>query len=567
MIRHRTAMALFFLLVAAVLVGCGSTVEDPAELEARIASLMADGELEEAESCLATLVELAPEGVGTKLWSARIHQARGRYAQAVKSFDQAVAIDPDIGRQIWFETLAARFHAEVDQESGSHGHPGSSGANAGDLGNLVSVQRPAASLPDLLFISVDTLRADHLGCYGHPLALSPVLDRLSRAGTTFSRVETAVPHTNPSHCTMMTSLYPHTHGVLVNGFYLNYAKETRLDTGNATLAAVLGEAGYQSAAFISNWVLHSAVSGLQRGFDHYDDMLPDTFCGVPLAQRRAAETTDAALAWLDRRNRSRPSFLFVHYNDPHFRYDPPPPFDTRFWTGPVPELNEALDHHDFQKAQYAAEVALVDCHLGRLIRRLQADRGGRELLMLITSDHGESLTEHGAFFTHGNFLYTPSLHVPLLLISPGTIPAGTVVSQLAGTVDYMPTLLHYLGISLDLPLEGISLHRLVEGKGGPADGQLFAEIYAPNAKEDRAALRFGDWKLVLSMTSAREELYDLDTDPGELVNLAGEGVKAEDELRRILSGLLARRAPSKGRGALDERTKEVLESLGYLQGE
>lgn len=564
----RAAAGLIALLLMAALVGCGTAGEDPARLEERVKSLMAEGRLDEAETEITVLLEKAPQRAGAHVLAARIHQARGRHVRAVESFQRAVELEPGLRREVRFALLAARYHATLERREAAAGLEGGAPGSSGEgLGGLVRVIRPARALPDLLFISIDTLRADHLGSYGHHLAISPVLDRFSRSGTLFSRVETAIPHTNPSHCTMMTSLYPHTHGVLVNGFSLNYAEDTRLDAGQATLAAVLGEAGFQSAAFVSNWVLHSAVSGLQRGFDLYDDTLPGQFCGVPRAQRRAGDTTDAALHWLKNRDRSRPSFLFVHYNDPHFRYDPPPPFDTRFWTGPVPEKKTALQDIDFQKAQYAGEVALVDSHVGRLIRRVQGDREGRELLILITSDHGESLTEHDYFFTHGDYLYQPSLHVPLILVHPGAIPSGRVVHQLAGTVDYMPTLLHYLGVELDLPLEGSSLHPLIEGQTVMEDGLAYAEIYAPNAREDRAALRFGGWKLILSLGSGREELFDLETDPGEMSNLAGQGTEAEESLRRVLAGLLSRRAEEEDRQALDPRTKEVLESLGYLQGE
>ena len=261
------------------------------------------------------------------------------------------------------------------------------GCNRVDLATALDPERPS-----LLLVSIDTLRADHVGVYGAVDARTPVIDRLAAEGTRFTTAIASAPLTLPSHASILTGLYPPHHGVRYNGI-------SRLLPSFDTLTERLRDAGYATGAVVGSAVL-AGKYGLDQGFDHYDD---DTRSRGDPAERPASEVTDGALAWLE--HAERPFFLWVHYYDPHERYAPPAPFADRFAGRP-----------------YDGEVAYVDAELGRLFDSLAARGELDEALIVVTSDHGESLGEH-AELTHSYSLYDAVLAVPLVFRGPGVPPA------------------------------------------------------------------------------------------------------------------------------------------------
>src|SRR6185295_19211933 len=262
----------------------------------------------------------------------------------------------------------------------------------------------SAGPPDVLLITVDTLRADHLGAYGDAQALTPVIDGLAARGARFAQVIAPAPLTLPSHASIFTATTPFTHGVRDNaGFVLGPALPT--------LAERFRAAGYSTAAFVSGYPLHRRF-GLARGFDQYDDRLTrgGDRARPAAVERRADETIAAVETWLGRPapGPRRPMFLWVHLFDPHAPYEAPEPYRTRFGERP-----------------YDGEVAFVDAQIGALLQRVTQARPDRASVVAVTSDHGEGLGEHGEP-THGLFVYDSTIRVPLVLAGPG-VPAGRVI--------------------------------------------------------------------------------------------------------------------------------------------
>ncbi|PYT05861.1 MAG: hypothetical protein DMF49_12895, partial [Acidobacteria bacterium] len=256
------------------------------------------------------------------------------------------------------------------------------------LGALPTPSCRRSGRPVLLLVTIDTLRADHLGCYGYSTAATPVIDALAHEGTRFTAASTVTPLTLPAHATILTGRYPRSTGVRNNGMFT-------LPREELTLAEALKAAGYETGAFVGAFVLSSSF-GLSQGFDIYDESFDMKRQG-PTADERRADTVNAAVyRWLERRP-SGPLFLWVHYFDPHARYEPPPPFDRQFASSP-----------------YDGEIANVDQALGKLLERLRSIAGRGELAVVLVADHGEGLGEHGEA-THGLFVYESTLHVPLIL--------------------------------------------------------------------------------------------------------------------------------------------------------
>jgi arylsulfatase A-like enzyme len=271
-------------------------------------------------------------------------------------------------------------------------------------------QRPTH--PNLVLISVDTLRADRLSCYGYKGLQTENLDQLARAGVRFETVLSPVPVTLPAHVSMLSGLYPFQHGVQDNGRF-------RVPAGQNLLAERLKGSGYRTAAFVSSIVLDRTY-GLDQGFDLYDVSIDPamSLMGQPF-ERPASETVAAVTNWL-RQDSSGPFFLFVHLYDPHAPYRPPPPYSQRY-----------------QDRPYDGEIAFVDAELGKLLAALEDKGLSEDTLVVLTGDHGESLGEHGEP-THGVFLYESSVRVPLILRLPGKLPAAKVVSNQVSLVDLVP---------------------------------------------------------------------------------------------------------------------------------
>jgi arylsulfatase A-like enzyme/Tfp pilus assembly protein PilF len=397
---------------------------------------------------------------------------------------------------------------------------------------------PARELPSVLLISIDTLRADHIGVYGAAAAETPSLDALAEAGTRFETAIAPAPLTLPSHASLLTGLDPPRHGIRHNGVY-------HLETRVETLAERFRAAGYVTGAVIGSVVL-ALRYGLDQGFESYDAAISSRRSGAGgFLERSAAEVTDRALEWLARA--PRPFFLWVHYYDPHHDYRPPAPFAERFSANP-----------------YDGEIAYVDAELGRLLGRLE--RGGfrRETLILVTSDHGESLGEHGES-THAYTLYDAVLRVPLILAGPG-VPAGRVVESLVRTVDVAPTLLALAGLS---PLPGTDGEPLIAHlrKGPLPPARLaYAETLATRIEQGWSPLYAIRSSHHLFVRAPRPELYDLRADPGQLENLLeSDPDRARPAAKRLARALDERVGEKEEQYSLsiDGEALEQLRALGY----
>ncbi|MEW5979522.1 MAG: sulfatase-like hydrolase/transferase [Acidobacteriota bacterium] len=407
-----------------------------------------------------------------------------------------------------------------------------------------SAPAPPKRNASVLLITLDTLRADHLGCYGRKGAVSPNIDALAQQGVRFARAFVQVPLTTPSHASILTGSYPQVHKLRDNGGFI-------LDKSIPTLASVTKQAGLDTAAFVGAAVLHHQY-GLNRGFGTYaDDMRSSAKEGLlpgVVAEVRADVVTERALAWLRNRNGSKSGnfFLWVHYYDPHFPYDPPEPFASRF-----------------SKDQYAGEIAFTDEQVGRLLKGL-SDLGLREkTLVVLMADHGEGLGDHGEF-THGVFLYDATMHVPLIMAGPD-LPAGVTIEQQVRSIDVMPTALDYLGLSPGAQVQGQSLlPSLLERQSVPARFAYMETLYPKTSHgwSELRAIRTDDWKLIVAPTP---ELYDLQTDASEQRNVRQEHLSKAEELEKHVWEIAG---PRESLGRLErepvsDQTMRELQSLGY----
>ena len=405
-------------------------------------------------------------------------------------------------------------------------------------------RREADGRYNLLFITMDTTRADRLGCYGYSGAVTTALDALADSGVKFNRAFCNVPLTLPSHATMMTGLYPPEHGCRVNGAHELAGELT-------TLAEIFASHGYQTAAFVAAFVLDSKF-GLNRGFQTYDDFEVPTADdiydeNIMYRYRRADKVADAALSWLRTHSR-RPFFCWVHFFDPHRPY----------------YVNRPLAATDKGKA-YDGEIAFMDSQIARLIDYLRQNNLIGKTIIVAVGDHGEGLGEHGED-EHGLLLYNTSMRVPLLISSPGLFPRGKEVATLVSTVDLFPTILDIFGWNPTGHVSGRNLAAALSGETIP-QRPFYAETEFPLTEYGWSPLisvTESDWKYI---KAPREELYDIKSDPGELKNLAAAEPKKLSELKARLAAIeeeMVKKESSEV--SLDEASQKVLESLGYLGG-
>jgi arylsulfatase A-like enzyme len=419
----------------------------------------------------------------------------------------------------------------------------------------------AAARPDIIFIVVDTLRADHLGCYHYDRPTSPRLDALAGEGTLFESAWAAAPWTLPSIMSMMTSRYPSGHRVENDGL--------RLAADVPTLAAALGASGYATAGFVSH-VYVSAAFGFNRGFERFEDFgLSGPGYRLEAGMEPSADkVTDTAVRWLTGRN-DRPVFLFVHYFDPHWPYQPPKATRDLFpssYGGPLdagydsiskfldPEVPIPDDYRRFLIDRYDGEVRFVDGQIGRLLDGVTAARRAAPLWVVVAGDHGEEFKDHGSM-GHGRRLYEEVVRVPLLIAG---FPAGAAMgggrqargaSGSAGAggrrvglpvsgIDVAPTILDLAGAPALPGAQGRSLAPLVAasrpGSPPPDDRPLLSETLRLNAY--RRAVRIGPLKLIDFMDQNRAEIYDLAADPAERRDVAAD---RPDDRRRLMQALFA----------------------------
>jgi arylsulfatase A-like enzyme/Tfp pilus assembly protein PilF len=398
--------------------------------------------------------------------------------------------------------------------------------------------RPKPS-PNVLLISVDTFRADHLGAYRAGGA-TPRLDALANAGVVFERAVAQVPITLPSHASLFTASYPFAHGVRDNGSF-------RLSDESRTLTEVFRAAGYRTAAFVGSFALDSRF-GLDQGFELYDDFYGDTSSlgNFAISERPAADVLAPALDWLSQ-PREAPWFAFVHLYDPHAPYAPPAPFRERFASDP-----------------YRGEVAYVDEALGNFLEEL-SNRGRLEnTLLVVTSDHGEGLGEHGER-THGMFAYETTLRVPLIFSWEGVLPPRRVASRVR-LLDVAPTLLELSGLEPLPGSQGVSFVPFLEGMEGSSETESYFEALAFNLNRGFAPLT-GLYRGNLKYIELPiPEVYDLESDPGETQNLAPANPALMKEMASRLEEIESAGSVVENRRAVDEETRRRLQALGYATG-
>ncbi len=401
------------------------------------------------------------------------------------------------------------------------------------------------SRPNVILITIDTLRADYLGCYGNKRIETPTLDGLAADGTLFERAYCQVPMTPPSHASILTGTYPPAHGV-------RDFTSTGLRAGFPTLAGLLKKSGYSTAAFVSAYVLDS-VWGLNQGFDlYYDHFSPREFQGVNPGnvQRKAGETIGQVLAWLSSGVRP-PYFLWVHLYDPHHDYNPPEPFHTRY-----------------ARDLYGGEVSYADHELGRLFQALKRRGDYDNSLIIMVSDHGEAFGEHEEY-EHGFFIYEATTHVPLIIKIPRSSGSQVRrVKQIVETVDIAPTVLQVARVAGDtqVPMQGKGLAGEMLGKAGTPRSSAYTETLYPLRNfgwSDLASYTEGALKFIEAPTP---ELYDLSADPYEKANLYSRQQALAGSLREKLKQFKRRFADAGGSSTSspDPQRIEALRALGYV---
>ncbi|MBI1851441.1 MAG: sulfatase [Planctomycetes bacterium] len=440
--------------------------------------------------------------------------------------------------------------------------------------------------PNLIVLTVDTERRDHLDLYGYHRETAPHLRALAREGVTFTNAVTPIPKTAPALASLHTGRYPKFHGVRHN------LSDVLPDNARA-LAQVLSEHGYETAAFVSNWVLSRSIevpASFDRGFRTYEDRLTKPEAKRPKILEQPAEPlTDSVLSWLAA-TPSEPFFLWVHYMDPHGPYDPPPhyrslftsaepawipPYDpARDFASPVFYLTEwnlldGPDRHDLNLHvdRYDGEIAYADHEIGRVLDALRSRHLDDRTLVVYTADHGESFGEHGVYFEHGLDLYDENVRIPLVVRLPGGIRAGATVSERVQLCDVMPTCLDLLDLPIVDPFDGRTLRGAIEeGRAlGPVPVHLETNEGTGLTLEWPKGLLDGDWKCILRLRPgvvanepnvARTELYDLRADALEKRDLAASEPDRTGRMRdRILDFV---------RGAPFDERKSRLEAFGYF---
>jgi arylsulfatase A-like enzyme/Flp pilus assembly protein TadD len=396
---------------------------------------------------------------------------------------------------------------------------------------------------NVILITVDTLRADRLGCYGFSPDITPTMDMLAARGIRFENCIAQTPLTLPSHATILTGTLPIHHGVRDNG---GFVVPPQLET----IAETFKSAGYKTAGFVSAYVLDSKW-GLNQGFDYYFDQFDlGRFEKISLGevQRRAEETINEALSWLDK-NSSGKFFAWIHLYDPHTPYDPPEPYKSEFSTRP-----------------YLGEIAYTDGQLARFWNYLESHNLLDNLFLVLASDHGESLGEHGET-THGFFVYQEGIHVPLIFVTPFKKFSGKNYPGVVTLTDVMPTILDMVGSRIPDQVQGQSLVPFFSGRKKPVDRLAYAETFYPRYHYGWSELRSfqnNRHKLILAPVP---ELYDLDKDPEEEKNLVYAEKKVYEQLT-LLAEEFEKKAGEKAIEpdftSVDEETREKLAALGYL---
>jgi arylsulfatase A-like enzyme/tetratricopeptide (TPR) repeat protein len=403
--------------------------------------------------------------------------------------------------------------------------------------------------PNIILITLDTTRADHLACYGYSDVRTPTLDALAGRGVLFEQCASSSPLTLPSHSTIMTGMYPTYHGVRVNG-------NTALSDEQTTIAEVLAAKGYSCGAFIGGFVLDGRW-GLKQGFQHYDDQFDlKKYKTLDLGgvQRPGNEVVDATLAWLGGQ-KDKTFFAWVHLYDPHAPYEPPEPY-----------LSEYRQKGKGLVSLYDGEIAFMDSQIGRLLEWLGKSGLDSNTLVVLIGDHGEGLQSHGEG-AHGYFIYDSVAHVPFLVVAPFNALQGVRVRSQVRTVDLFPTVLEFAGIEPPVKVHGRSLlPRMFDPK---TDDQSFAygESMTPSIQFGWSPLYFLRTTRFKFIAAPRPEFYDLAQDPGEERDVQDRYPDRALTMKKALDRLITETsagAPKLQAANLDKETMERLSALGYI---
>jgi len=404
-----------------------------------------------------------------------------------------------------------------------------------------AAQTPEKSAPNVVLITIDTLRADHLGCYGYKQIKTPNIDGLAADSSRFERAYTVVPVTLPSHTVMLTGTYPMLSGI--HDFSAN-----KLSPQQVTLASVLKRSGYVTGAVVASAVLDSRF-GLNQGFDFYYDHFDFSRleeANLDEMERPGNLVADQALDWLGK-NSQKKFFLWMHLYDPHHPYRPPEPYSREYASQP-----------------YDGEIAFDDEQVGRVLHFLKEKGLYRNTVIVLSGDHGESLGEHGEK-THGFFIYNATMHVPLIIHLPGKRATQTVDDPVS-LVDLMPTILAATELDIPSQVQGRSLLAELRGEKINQGRTLYGETFLPRLHFNWSELRGAQNAKYHFIDAPRPELYDLAKDPAELHNLFPEKKAVGEEMRAKLISLIREYSAGKElaeKTGLDPALMERLKSLGY----
>jgi arylsulfatase A-like enzyme len=417
----------------------------------------------------------------------------------------------------------------------------------------------------VVLVSIDTLRADHLGFYGYERETSPVLDALARESTVFDEAMSSSPWTLPAHASLLTGLYPSRHGLTSHERYLS--------SGLATLAQLFSRAGYRTAAVVNSHNLGPDF-GLDRGFQQY------RYFEENASQREPSrQITDQAVQWVGEAGK-RPLFLFLHYYDVHSDYASLPEHEAEFlrpYEGIADGTTAQLAAHREGKVslspadapnlidRYDAGIRQMDAEIGRFLDFLRERNLMEETLLVLTSDHGEEFFEHGGVL-HGQTQYQEVLRVPLVVRGP-EVPAGRRIATPVSLVDVAPTLLGLTGIEVPQGLSGVDVAPLwSEGDPELEARYLFSEADHNNLEHDiTRAVRYRSFKLHFNRLSREYRLYDLSRDPAEQADVSSGQAKAISALSERLQSFMAGERTEAPIRSLSEEEVEKLRSLGYLR--
>ena len=560
----------------------------------------------EARSRLEAAVERAPRNAGALSRLGTVLALDGDPERGIALLERATSLRPadpailfflgraylDVGRDAEALSLVQRSLAATDPSSPDY-------AIRTDVARRAEARIPRATagpdMPNILMVVIDTLRYDHVGAYGYHRPTTPRLDALARHGVVFETAVSQAPWTAPAVASLLTGLYPSVHG-LDGGIgwgegassadgTLPFAVQKTLAPAQETLAELLRRSGYRTAGFVSNLYVNS-IFGFAQGFDHFDDEHHDYEENVSQVKRRAEETNARVFEWL-RTRLEEPFFLFVHFNDPHWPYNPPPPFGHDYVAGYRGSLTPATTRDlviegrsnapqvsaedlEYVVGLYDGEIQYVDAQLGRLLDALLRLPLARDVVTVVTADHGEEFLDHGAF-NHGYSLYDEQVRVPLVLSAPSTL-RPTRIAQQVQLIDVAPTILELAGIEIPTDTQqGTSLLSLAKGAEHWATDAFSEATYVGEQSAIRSA---GALKLIRAAAGREWMLFDVGVDPSEQHDLGAnrpqdlhELALRLDQWRRGNDAFRDRIIPAGSgldRVVVDQSNRDRLRALGYL---